>query len=53
VGLGGDDGVGLGLGGGVGLGGGGWSIAGRRAGMLIGRLSFDGETNILNFYLFT
>ena len=34
VGVGGGGGVGLGMGGGMGLGEGGWSIAGRRGGML-------------------
>jgi hypothetical protein len=43
VGVGGGGGVGLGMGGGMGLGEGGWSIAGRRGGMLLSRLPFDSE----------
>ncbi len=43
VGVGGGNGVGLGMGGGMGLGEGGWSIAGRRRGMLLCWLSLDSE----------
>jgi len=43
VGLGGGGGVRLGMGCGMGLGEGGWSIAGRRGGMLLSRLPFDSE----------
>ncbi len=43
MGVGGGGGVGLGMGGGTGLGEGGWSIAGRRGGMLLCWLSLDSE----------
>ena len=43
VGVGGGGGVGLGMGGGMGLGEGGWSIAGRRGGMLLCWFSLDSE----------
>jgi hypothetical protein len=51
VGVGGGGGVGLGMGGGMGLGEGGWSIAGRRGGMLLCWLSLDSEKEYFNVLL--
>jgi len=51
VGLGGGGGVRLGMGCGMGLGEGGWSIAGRRGGMLLCWLSLDSEKEYFNVLL--